>query len=210
MRSLLLECKRQWRGSPHGKNRRDYRYRNVTRYCGVRNAPISTALMTILEYFKIVRLLSNVWLGMMVLSYTVLFAALALYLAVDSRLTIALNFTDNGRLYIVPLFIAGVALSVGSFIIRKMSDRWMEQANPMRRLMRLRYEAEQRPKPLVNVCIRSVPDAECRYTITVYNGSPDMLIDASLDHSWFLHPGKFGLDDTHMPDGIWKQPPISF
>ncbi|MCC2957361.1 hypothetical protein LK542_17230 [Massilia sp. IC2-477] len=129
----------------------------------------------------------------------------------------ALYFIDGGRPYVMPFALAGVALGLGGHIVGRMAERAAEQADPggriralAERTMERAREIEQRPKSLVNVSIRPVPGADCRYAITVYNGSPDTLIDVSLDHTWLLHPGKFGLDDTHMPADIWGQPPIRF
>jgi len=151
-----------------------------------------------IQYLNRAQFLSKVRLGVLGLAYTILIVA------------VALHFTDGGRSYVMPLCMVGLALSVGSQIIGRMAERAVEQADPTERLMKLMREIEQRPKPLVNVSIRPVPGADCRYAITIYNGSPDTLIDGSLDHSWLLHPGKFGLDDTHMPSDIWRQPPMRF
>lgn len=154
--------------------------------------------MTMLQDLKRAQFLSNQRLAVTGLICTILIVV------------VALHFTNGGRPYALPLCIVNVALSLGLHIIGKMAERAAEQANPTKRLMKLIREIEQRPKPLVHVSVRPVPGADCRYAITVYNGSPDTLIDGSLDHSWLLHPGKFGLDDTHMPSDIWNQPPIRF
>ena len=158
----------------------------------------SAAFMTILRDLKRAQFLANVQQGAMGLGYAIF------------TLALALAFTDDGRSYVMSLLMVGLVLIVGGLIIGRMAAHVAQFTDTLERLTQLRREMEQRPKPLLNVVIRPVPDADCRYAVTVYNGSPDALVDASLDHSGLLHPGKFGLDDTHMPGDIWCQPPMRF
>lgn len=49
-----------------------------------------------------------------------------------------------------------------------------------------------------------------RYKLTLENCGDEAILKGRLYYSPLLHPGQFGLDDTHMPENIWVRPPIDF
>lgn len=51
---------------------------------------------------------------------------------------------------------------------------------------------------------------EALYAVTIENCTDETLYDGTIHMRWILHPGKFGLDDTHMPNDIWVPEPIQF
>jgi len=154
------------------------------------------------HYMKRAQILTYVQVGIVTLCYVSLIAA------------VVVKFNGGRAAHIAALGLLGSALGFGSLLVGKFAKRGLE-ANPMTQLAKLLQksmpsESGRPPPPLVAVTIRPVSGKDRRYAITLHNGSLDKLSNGSLDHSWLLHPGKFGLDDTHMPRDIWVQPPVQF
>jgi hypothetical protein len=61
---------------------------------------------------------------------------------------------------------------------------------------------------LISAVITPIDELGKRYRITISNNSPDILLDCEFQQQPLLHPGQFGLDDTHMPNDIWVQKPL--
>jgi hypothetical protein len=59
-----------------------------------------------------------------------------------------------------------------------------------------------------SVVITPTAEVSKRYNITVTNISDQTFFECEFDHTYLLHPGQFGLDDTHMPSDIWVQEPL--
>lgn len=49
-----------------------------------------------------------------------------------------------------------------------------------------------------------------QYTLTLENRGRKTVVNGAFDYSAALHPGNFGLDDTHMPKDIWIKSPVVF
>lgn len=49
-----------------------------------------------------------------------------------------------------------------------------------------------------------------QYTLTLENRGRKTVVNGAFDYGAALHPGNFGLDDTHMPEDIWIKPPVVF
>jgi hypothetical protein len=151
---------------------------------------------------KRARILTYVQAGIVTLCYVALIAA------------VVVKFTGGRTSHAIALSLLGSALGFGSTIVGRFVKR-AHEANPMAQLGNLLLQclpsdSVQSPPPPVAVTIRPIPGKDRRYAITIHNGSLDILSNGSLDHGALLHPGKFGLDDTHMPRDIWVQPPVHF
>lgn len=48
------------------------------------------------------------------------------------------------------------------------------------------------------------------YLLTMRNVGTESTSEGQLRYDYFMGPGSFGLDDTHMPDDIWVRPAIKF
>jgi hypothetical protein len=46
------------------------------------------------------------------------------------------------------------------------------------------------------------------YAVTLKNVSDQPIYSVAVHYGPLLHPGKFGLDDTHMPTNMWVLPPL--
>lgn len=155
-----------------------------------------------LPYLKRAQILSYVQAGVVALCYAALGAAMII------------KFTGGQAAHVGALGLLGTGLGLASLVVGRYVQRALEE-NPMRKVAEILLaclppDGVQSPPPPIAVTIRPVPGKDARYDITVHNGSLDTLSNGSLDHSELLHPGKFGLDDTHMPRDIWVQPPVTF
>lgn len=103
---------------------------------------------------------------------------------------------------------AVLSLGIGALVKRAIAM----EANPFFNLAKLYQQASRRPPPVypVRITIRPVSGDGARYIVAICNTGKDIFTNGSLDHSQLLHPGKFGLDDTHMPANIWCQAPVLF
>lgn len=61
---------------------------------------------------------------------------------------------------------------------------------------------------LISAVITPLDASSKRYRIAINNNSTDTLLECEFDQKWLLHPGQFGLDDTHMPSDIWTPEPL--
>lgn len=103
---------------------------------------------------------------------------------------------------------AALSLVIGALVKRTIAM----EANPYFILAKLYQQTSRRPPPVhpVRIAIRPVSGNGTSYIVTICNTGKDIFTNGRLDHSELLHPGKFGLDDTHMPSNIWRQPPVLF
>jgi len=58
--------------------------------------------------------------------------------------------------------------------------------------------------------IRPIDGSRYQYILTLENRGEEAVANGVLDYGPALHPGNFGLDDTHMPADIWIKPPVVF
>lgn len=63
---------------------------------------------------------------------------------------------------------------------------------------------------MISVTVRPEAVDSRRYILTIGNHTGDLLLDGVLDPKRILHPGQFGLDDTHMPADIWVPALVRF
>ena len=49
----------------------------------------------------------------------------------------------------------------------------------------------------------------CWYDLSIQNVGQSLLTEILIDYASLLHPGQFGLDDTHMPKDIWIKDAIA-
>jgi hypothetical protein len=62
--------------------------------------------------------------------------------------------------------------------------------------------------PSLSVCVDPSDEGGLIYTISVKNTGGEVLNNVLIIYGPLLHPGNFGLDDTHMPENIWVKAPV--
>ena len=62
--------------------------------------------------------------------------------------------------------------------------------------------------PSLRVCVDQSGEGGLIYKISVKNTGDEVLNNFLIIYGPLLHPGNFGLDDTHMPENIWVKAPV--
>jgi hypothetical protein len=58
------------------------------------------------------------------------------------------------------------------------------------------------------VCVGPSGEGGLIYKISVKDTGNEVVNNVLINYGPLLHPGKFGLDDTHMPEDIWVKAPV--